>query len=154
MCVCVCNDESMWDIYTPILYIYIYISADPCPSQGRGGAWDHRSCGTLGTSLCPKHHLRSETLNSTSETMNSRQVCRKPTCAAPPTTPTDEATRSNKSLLNKLTKRKGAWYNTQKDWYWTCAGLLWRGWLPVKRCALGGCKNMNQTIQKNVTSTM
>ena len=27
-------------------YIYIYISADPGLCQGRGGAWDHRRCGT------------------------------------------------------------------------------------------------------------
>ena len=25
---------------------YIYISADPGLRQGRGGAWDHRRCGT------------------------------------------------------------------------------------------------------------
>ena len=47
-----------WDIYIYILgymgiysdiwiYIYIYwISADPGLRQGRGGAWDHRRCGT------------------------------------------------------------------------------------------------------------
>ena len=28
------------------MYIYIYISADPGLGQGRGGAWDHRRCGT------------------------------------------------------------------------------------------------------------
>ena len=28
------------------IYIYIYISADPGLRQGRGGAWDHRRCGT------------------------------------------------------------------------------------------------------------
>ena len=28
------------------LYIYIDISADPGLGQGRGGAWDHRRCGT------------------------------------------------------------------------------------------------------------
>ena len=28
------------------VYIYIYISADPGLRQGRGGAWDHRRCGT------------------------------------------------------------------------------------------------------------
>ena len=28
------------------IYIYIYISADPGLCQGRGGAWDHRRCGT------------------------------------------------------------------------------------------------------------
>ena len=28
--------------------MYTYIkSADPCLSQGRGGAWDHRRCGTF-----------------------------------------------------------------------------------------------------------
>ena len=38
MCVCV------WYVNTCI--IYIYISADPGLRQGRGGAWDHRRCGT------------------------------------------------------------------------------------------------------------
>ena len=29
-----------------LICVYIYISADPGLRQGRGGAWDHRRCGT------------------------------------------------------------------------------------------------------------
>ena len=28
------------------IHTYMYISADPGLRQGRGGAWDHRRCGT------------------------------------------------------------------------------------------------------------
>ena len=34
------------------IHMYIYIYADPCLSQGRGGAWDHRRCGTFFRSQC------------------------------------------------------------------------------------------------------
>ena len=47
-------------------YIYIYIYADPGLSQGRGGAWDHRRCGTSPSSLStakpilqPSSHINS-----------------------------------------------------------------------------------------------
>ena len=40
-------------IVTAKWYIYIYISADPCLSQGRGGAWDHCRCGTFFLVHCP-----------------------------------------------------------------------------------------------------
>ena len=33
------------------IYIYVWISADPGLGQGRGGAWDHRRCGTSPSSL-------------------------------------------------------------------------------------------------------
>ena len=33
------------------IYVYIYIRR-PCLSQGRGGAWDHRRCGTFFLSQC------------------------------------------------------------------------------------------------------
>ena len=42
-------------------YIYIYISADPGLSQGRGGAWDHRRCGTTALSNCAAKATGSET---------------------------------------------------------------------------------------------
>ena len=35
------------------MYNYVCISADPGLCQGRGGAWDHRRCGT---SLSPRGH--------------------------------------------------------------------------------------------------
>ena len=43
-------------------YIYIYISADPGLRQGRGGAWDHRRCGT---SLSCRKQRRTPTLSAT-----------------------------------------------------------------------------------------
>ena len=46
--------------------MYIYISADPGLGQGRGGAWDHRRCGTSPSSLStvkpilqPSSHINS-----------------------------------------------------------------------------------------------
>ena len=37
--------------YNIYIYTYNYISADPGLGQGRGGAWDHRRCGTSPSSL-------------------------------------------------------------------------------------------------------
>ena len=41
--------------------IYIYISADPCLSQGRGGAWDHRRCAPFPVDLFSCQHQRQAT---------------------------------------------------------------------------------------------
>ena len=43
------------------VYIYTYISADPCLSQGRGGAWDHRRCGPFPVDLFSCQHQRQAT---------------------------------------------------------------------------------------------
>ena len=63
------------------VYIYIYIciniiSADPGLSQGRGGAWDHRMCGTTALSNCAAKATGSETLKpfpAASPSYSSRQ---------------------------------------------------------------------------------
>ena len=80
-CVCVCSSVCLCiDICIQYIYISIslsiiymhtthsnayeismrlYISTDPCLCQGRGGAWDHRRCGTCFCRLAFKPLQRS-----------------------------------------------------------------------------------------------
>ena len=95
-------------IYT---YIYIYISADPGLRQGRGGAWDHRRCGsclswTLATpNAAGKSHHKATAMaqeHPTAAAMASFigvQGCRLP--GLKPSKPSN----SSKSLPNSTGKR-------------------------------------------------
>ena len=47
-------------IYICIYIIYIYISADPGLRQGRGGAWDHRRCGSCLSNPCHAQRRRQK----------------------------------------------------------------------------------------------
>ena len=45
----ICTYIMCIDMHISYHNIHIYISADPSLRQGRGGAWDHRRCGTFPT---------------------------------------------------------------------------------------------------------
>ena len=77
--------------YTCIIYIYIYIytylfmrnylsiSADPGLCQGRGGAWDHRRCGTSLSGRKQRTRLsKATTLSATCPSHLHAPACRSP----------------------------------------------------------------------------
>ena len=81
-------------IYIYIIYIYIYPSADPGLRQGRGGAWDHRTCGAcfcwLATTLpsassdkAPK--AQSQHVTATLHASNATTLARPQTLKMPKT---------------------------------------------------------------------
>ena len=64
----------------------LYISADPCLRQGRGGAWDHRRCGTCFCRLAFKPLQRSvaaSTRHSIANCCYGIQACRLPDFKCP-----------------------------------------------------------------------
>ena len=63
--------------YYILLLLFLLLSADPGLGQGRGGAWDHRRCGTSPSSLStvkpilqPSSHINSFCLLPTLKTPN------------------------------------------------------------------------------------
>ena len=78
-----CKIRAGWAVFSPganSVQHTLTLSADPCLSQGKGGAWDHRRCGTFfpfPTMLCTFHEpLKPQQCLCTSHdcTSHDRQV--------------------------------------------------------------------------------
>ena len=97
--------------HSHIIYIYIYISADPGLCQGRGGAWDHRRCGsclswTLATpnAAGKSHHTATAMAQEHPTAAAMASFLRVQGCRLPGLKPS-KPSNSSKSLPNSAGKR-------------------------------------------------